>query len=534
MTINQYSTARSASLLTVFAVLSPIAGIVLEMVMAWRFGSTGVVDAYRIASLVLVFGSQLFFSQMLPHIVIPLFSEYRAKNSEQEGWRLAFTLAMVFGVTSMVFVFFIWFYPNKLVDWLGPGLVGSSREDALILVRYFGLAFAMAVWSGVISGILYCYRVFWLPPVTQLLSNLFLILAIVVLGASMGSGSLALGILLGSLAMFGLHLYALIQVAKDSGIHFLSCLKPGQWDGVSKALYLAIPLIGMIVVGQWGIIVINRYLSEMPSGTLANFGYAWKLLLIVGLLPASLATVIFPAFSDAQARNDPVEFSRLVTRAIKMTLLLTLPLATVLFVERLPLISFMFERGAMSRSAVAQTAQLFGLLLIGAPAAALGAVLSKVSFSMQDMKSPSVVTLVTAIVITLFVPYAAKTYGVNGIALAFSGITWAGTLSLLGYQIYKFGIIRTLDVLLYFGKLAVLCIGIALPVLLLRSLFQVDGEMELTMLSMEFVLVGLISILVGFGLSRLLGIPEMDELRRFMLWQFCKLPFVKRFSQKDA
>ena len=527
---NHHSIARSSSILTVFAILSPIAGIVLEMVMAWRFGSTGVVDAYRIASLILAIGSQLFISQMLPHIVIPLFSEYRAKNSDQEGWRLAFTLATLFSATSMAFTFFIWIYPNKLVDFLGPGLVGSSREDALTLVRYFGLAFIINVWSGVISGILYCYRVFWLPPVTQLLFNLLLILAIVFLGTSMGSGSLALGILLGSLAMFGLHLYALNQVAKESGIHFFSCLKLGLWDGVSRALYLAIPLIVMIFVGQWGIIVINRCLSEMPLGSLANFGYAWKMLLIVGLLPASLATVIFPAFSDAQARNNHAEFSRLATRAIKMTLFLTLPLASVLFVEQLPLISFMFERGAMSNRDVVETAQLFGLLLIGAPASALWVVLNKVAFAMMDKKSPLVITIAIAIGITLLVPYAAKTYGANGIALMLSAMPLAGTLSLLSFQIYKFGIVHTSGIVLYFSKLAVLCIGVALPVLLIRYFFHVKGEVGITLLVTEIVTVNLVAIASVFWLSRLLGISEMDELRRFMLNQLCKLTCIKRFS----
>jgi putative peptidoglycan lipid II flippase len=284
----------------------------------------------------------------------------------------------------------------------------------------------------------------------------------------------------------------------------------------------------MIFVGQWGIIVINRYLSEMPLGSLANFGYAWKMVLIVGLLPASLATVIFPAFSDAQALDNNAEFSRLVTRAIKMTLFLTLPLASILFVEQLPLISFMFERGAMSSRDVVETAQLFGLLIIGAPASALWVVLNKASFAMLDKKSPLVVTIAIAIGITLLVPYAAKTYGANGIALILSTMPLAGTLSLLSYQIYKYGIVQYLDIVLYFGKLVVLCIGVALPVLLIRYFFHAKGEVGITLLVTEIFTVNVVAIASIFWLSRLLGIFEMDELRCFMLNQFCKLLNIKR------
>ena len=45
------------------------------------------IDAFRIASLILVFGNQLFLGQLLPNVVVPLLSGYRAKGIEREGWR---------------------------------------------------------------------------------------------------------------------------------------------------------------------------------------------------------------------------------------------------------------------------------------------------------------------------------------------------------------------------------------------------------------------------------------------------------------
>ena len=117
----------------------------------------------------------------------------------------------------------------------------------------------------------------------------------------------------------------------------------------------------------------------MPPGTLAEFGYAWKLLALIGLLPAGLATVIFPAFSDAHARDNLAEFSRLVTRSFRMTLLPTLPLAAALFVQRSPLVSLMLGRGGMHD---VETGQLFGICLSG-HRRALSAALCKVAFSMR-------------------------------------------------------------------------------------------------------------------------------------------------------
>ncbi len=97
-----YTTAQAASTLTVLAVLSPVADLAVEMALAWRFEASSMIDTFRIASLILVFGNQLFLSQLLPNIVVPLLSEYRAKVIEREGWRLAFSFAGLLGVVSLI------------------------------------------------------------------------------------------------------------------------------------------------------------------------------------------------------------------------------------------------------------------------------------------------------------------------------------------------------------------------------------------------------------------------------------------------
>ena len=42
-----YATAKSASALTALSVLSPLAGLAVEMALAFRFGASVTVDAFR-------------------------------------------------------------------------------------------------------------------------------------------------------------------------------------------------------------------------------------------------------------------------------------------------------------------------------------------------------------------------------------------------------------------------------------------------------------------------------------------------------
>ena len=289
-----YATTRSMGMLTLLSLLGPLSGLAVEMALAWRYGASATVDAYRIAMLLIVVGYQLFFSNLLPHVVIPMFTEYRAKNSELEGWRLAFTLAVILGFGSLVFIGWVWLKPEQLVALLGPGLSPSGWADAEFLLRYFSLALLLMAWAGIASSMLNVYRIFWILPVAQLLPNLFVIMAMLWVGGAVPVETLAFGLLFGYVAMFGLFAYGLNYVRMSINIRINDLFKFSAHEGLKKAMRLSIPLLFGVCVGQWGIIVINRVMSELPPGTLAEFGYAWKLLALVGLLPAGLATVIFP------------------------------------------------------------------------------------------------------------------------------------------------------------------------------------------------------------------------------------------------
>ncbi len=515
-----YAAARAATTLTALAVLSPVAGLVMEMTLAWRFGASGTVDAFRIVSLILVLGNQFFLSQLLPNVLVPLLSEYRTKGTEQEGWGLAFSFAGLLGLVSLIIVAWVWFEPGTLIGLLGPGLTGAAKADAVFLVRYFSLAFLLMGWSGVMGSILYIHRIFWLPPACQLLTNLFVITAIFSVGSELGGGSIAVGILLGSLLMFGLHLYFLGKIAKTSNIRLLTCLKMGNWDGVLKTIRLSFPLIGMIFASQWGSIIINRTLSELPPGTLANFGYAFKLLALVGILPVSLSTVIFPAFSDAHARNNASKFTRLVTRAIRMTLLLTIPIACVLFVVRFPLSRLLFNRGAMSSAALAEISRLFGVLVMGAPAGALMAILFKVSFSVQDTKSPAVVTFISALIITWLVPFTSKVAEADGIAVAYIAVTWAGVFGLLSYQVWRYRTIHVWEMARYLGSMAVLCAGVMLSAIAVQTFVGIINMPNgVTSIVFEIGVIALFSIVVAYGISQWLKISDASEIWRYVWWQ---------------
>src|SRR2546422_5957109 len=130
MSRNHYATARAATTLSGLAVLSPLAGLAVEISLAWRFGASPTVDAFRIGALLLTFGQQLFVFQILPHAVVPVFAEYRARGQEKEAWHVALSLANLLAVPALLISLITFLWPEPVVQLLAPGITGEGRAVA--------------------------------------------------------------------------------------------------------------------------------------------------------------------------------------------------------------------------------------------------------------------------------------------------------------------------------------------------------------------------------------------------------------------
>ena len=431
MSGNHYATARAATTLSGLAVLSPLAGLAVEISLAWRFGASPTVDAFRIGMLLLVFGQQLFVIQILPHVVVPVFAEYRARGQEKEAWHVALSLANLLIVPAILVSVFVFFYPEAIVGLLAPGLAGEAREMASVFVRWFMPAASLLVWSGAATGVLYAHRVFWLPPAIQLVGNVAIVLSVLSLGRTLGALSLVIGVLVSAVMGAMVCLVKLIPLMRQAGALF-----PWKLDvthpGVRKMLTLALPLLETVLLGQWAGIVINRVLSELPPGSLALFGYAWKLCLVVSALPLALATVLFPRFAETHQSFTGEEFRGMCMRAMRMALFIVLPLWCLLEALRSSVVALLFQHGAFSSQASETVAKLFELLVLSAPAAVASTYMEKIIYAVQDTWVPTCTQLATALLLTLFAPVLTVSSGANRLALFYSSLVWltAGGLAL--------------------------------------------------------------------------------------------------------
>jgi putative peptidoglycan lipid II flippase len=423
--------------LMAFQILSPAAALLAEVALAWRFGASGVVDAYRVTVLLLIFGQQIFVTNILPAVLVPIFAEYRAQENEPEAWVLADSVARMLLLFGAIIAAFLFFRPDATASMVAPGLAGDVRTTAVFLIRWCGLAFIPMCWTGAACGILYAYEIFQIAPLSQAASNMLVAVAIVLGGGKLGVASLAIGLIAGSAASTGIHVAKVATLRHQYGPK--NRFTGFNFPAIKKAFRIAAPLLASAISGQSTSVMINRVLSRLSVGTLAAFGYAFKMGALVRLTPLAMMTVLFPKFSAAWYSRGRENFIEGCWRAMRATIYIAAPLTALCWALRTPLIALTFQRGAFSSSDVRVAGTLFGFLILSGPPISLAMALGRAFCALQDTRTPLLTDVGGNLLELTLIPLLAARFGANGAATAFMITPWITTTGLVILFRLRFG-----------------------------------------------------------------------------------------------
>ena len=514
---NRSTVASASSKLFLLSLLSPLAGILVEISLANTFGSSPLVDAYRISFLLLMFGTQLFFGQLVTGVLVPLIADYNARGMEQEGWQVAFSIAGALVLIILPGVIFVVVKPESLQQLLGPGLAGEAVIQTQLMLRFFSIIFVIYIWTGVINGLLHSYQVFWVQPVGQLVSNVALVCLVILAGHSMQEWVFILAFGLASVLSILFYIIAIRNVAIRHSISLSACFRLKLSLIPFEVLKLAIPIIVLIFATQWSTLIINRSLTELSVGAVADYGYALKLQMLGSLLPLTLATVLFPRLANAASGKDMATVAHLASRGVQWMLFISVPAAVIVFFLREPLVAMFYQHGEMTNEGIRRVSGFLGVLSFVVPVAALNHLLFKVSYSMKNSVAPLIGQLIVAVGITLLVSVATRHGQENGVVAAYVSLTWLAVIFLMAYLQYKYRLWNLRDSIKYLWRLvlAILVATLAMEgCLLVVSMLGVHGFIGNVL---NLGVVALVGIVAYLAIAQLLSMRECKELGGYFL-----------------
>jgi putative peptidoglycan lipid II flippase len=390
--VNLLKAASTVSLLTL---LSRIAGLVREQLVAATFGASGATDAFNVAFRIPNLFRRLFAEGAFSQAFVPLLAATRERDGDAATGRLidavATLLAWVLLATCVVGV-----VAAPVLVWaMGSGL--QRLDAAVVMTRWMFPYIGFMSMVALAAGILNTWKRFAVPALTPVLLNLCVIGAAwwgAPRAAALGFEpiyALALGVMLGGVLQAAVQIPALRTIGCMPHIGLAPAALARAWrhPGVHQILNKMAPALLGVSVAQLSLVINTQIASHVAVGAVSWLSYADRLMEFpTSLLGVAVGVVLLPQLAAAQAREDRQAYSDMLDWGLRLAVLLALPCALALLVLPVGLVTVLFHYGRFSAADVAMTVAAlrgYGVGLLGLVAIK---VLAPAYFARQDTRTP--------------------------------------------------------------------------------------------------------------------------------------------------
>lgn len=416
--------ARSAGVLAIGNLASRVLGLLREIVIAALFGATGQVSAFRVAAQVPTLLYDFLVGGMLSAALVPVLSDY-ARRSRREFTQVVSALLALAVLVLTALVLALEVAAPIVAEWLAGGF--RDADPALLtLTTQLIRVLAPVVWflslAGVLMAVLYALQRFTFPAIATAVFNLSIVLAAPLLAPTIGIFSLAVGLLLGSVAQLTL----MAVDVRRAGVPFAWRL---EWrhPALRRILWLYLPIAAGLVVSLFQVGLDRRLASGTGAQSIAWMANATTLQQMpLGLISVAISLAALPRLSQFYAAGDESAYRQTLGRGLRMVWMLILPAGILLWLLGAPVTRLLFERGAFTAADTAQVVAALNIYLLGMIFAAVDFPLNFAFYARFNTWLPALVG-----VISVGIYVAAALALVE--PLGYLGLVWADTAKQAGH-----------------------------------------------------------------------------------------------------
>jgi putative peptidoglycan lipid II flippase len=280
-----------------------------------------------------------------------------------------------------------------LINLIAPGFDLSQRDLAISLTRMMLLSPIFFGLSSIFSGILHYFNRFLAYSLAPILYNLGIIFGIIFFVPIFGVQGLVYGVLLGALS----HWLIQIPAAQAVGFRYLPVLN-FKYPGLLKIFKFMKWRVISISVYQINLIFITAIASTLAMGSIAVFNFAHNLSHFpIDIIGVSFAMAAFPTFSRAWVAGAKEKFLENFSFTFRQILFLIIPISLFIFLFRVEIIQLILGSGLFGWPEIQLTSASLGLFSLGIFALGLVPFLLRLFFSLQDVKTPTIISLIFSV-----------------------------------------------------------------------------------------------------------------------------------------
>lgn len=436
---SNHSIIRSTSIISLGTLTSRIFGFLRDVVLAGLLGTGIRAEAFFLAFKIPNLFRDLVAEGAVNAAVVPVLSEFKQKNSQQQLWDFI-SIILVLGLItlSLITILGIIFAP-QIVRIIAPGMMDNPAK-LLLAVKLTKIMFPYLIFIGIASycvGVLYTFRSFVAPAFSPVMLNISIIgTAFIILGRiEEPVFGLAIGVIVGGF----LQLIVLIKPLLNTGFRF-RFPKTLSHPGALRIGQLMIPRMFGSGVYQLTVLVDTfcaSFASIVGAGGISTIYFANRIIHFpMGIFSIALASAILPTLSGFAANKDTESLKNTLIFSLESIFFIMCPTTIILMILANPIIHTIFERGEFTSYSTQVTSSALMFYSIGLFSYGGIKILVTAFHSLQDTKTPvwvAAVCLCLNAILNFILMYPLK---IGGIALA-SSISATVDFLILYYIIEK-------------------------------------------------------------------------------------------------
>jgi len=513
VTVQARRLAGAAAIVMVAYVASRLTGLLRDIAISYRFGTSPEYGAYVAAMQVPDLVFQVVAGAAVASAFIPVYSRYLADEDPEEGWRLVSSLFTIAVVVLVPLIALVMIFTPQIMAIIVPDFKPEYQQLAANLARIVLFAPLFFTIGSFSTSLLNAHQRFFLAAVAPSCYNVGIILGAVFLSRWVGIYGLALGALGGSFCFLIVQLPGL----RILGLKFRPRLDFGHQGVISVAKLMGPRTLGLAVTQLNFLVAI--YLSSGIVGGVPALRYAWTLTMLpLGVFAMAIGTAVFPSLAEQNATSAFDEMRQTLVNSLRFIFYLTIPASIGLIVLSSSVVRLIYQRGefdAASTSLVAGPLQFYAAGLLGM---ATIEILARAFYALHDTWTPvktgtlgMTINLVLGITLVRFM-------GLNGLALAtaIASTVEATALFTVGQRR-----LQGLQVRPLFASAALGFVGSTAMAAAVIAFSAMDAPLRQAFGGLPHVL-GAIAVgaIVYLFVTTALGSPEVAQLRRVVRRRF--------------
>lgn len=353
------SLSRTALLTFIVLLTSKLLGFFREILLAYKYGTSYINDAYAICTSLPAILFCLFASGVTQSY-IPVYSRIE-NNRKKVFFSNAVTVLFVF---SIIVAIICVVFNQQIVTILAPGFTERTKELAQLFIDIVAWHLPVYVIFNILCADAQAKESFLVVSFCDyIVVNIVLIIAIVLSSEEhlsiMAEGYVA--------SMIIATLILAVYSKKRLNLKYQFTFKPFDKD-FKILVTLAIPIGVSVMVNQLNSVTDRVFASMLGVGITSALEYANRLQsLFLTLTTTVFISVCFPRINKCFANKDMAGGVYYIKKAVLLTVLLAIPFMLVIIGYAESIVKILFERGAFDTESTRVTSECLIFYAIGIP-----------------------------------------------------------------------------------------------------------------------------------------------------------------------